>query len=144
MGILKDLISISIFVISLFVLYKTTDHIVALVTIIAVTIIFLIKHVRLNKYLKKEAQAAKISAFEKDEQLKCMLENMPILAFLKDTENNFIIGSSSFEEAINCPRGELSTYLMLWMKNPSNMHTKRMKKFFVHKNLLWLRGILHM
>ena len=82
MGILKDLISISIFVISLFVLYKTTDHIVALVTIIAVTIIFLIKHVRLNKYLKKEAQAAKISAFEKDEQLKCMLENMPILAFL--------------------------------------------------------------
>lgn len=109
MGILKDLISISIFVISLFVLYKTTDHNIALISVITITIIYLIKHVRLSKFLKKEAQSAKISAKEKDEQLKCMLENMPILAFLKDTENNFIIGSSSFEEAINCPRGELST-----------------------------------
>lgn len=109
MGILKDLIIISIFITSLLVLYKTTDHIVALVSVVAVTIIYLIKHVRLNQYLKKEAQAAKISAKEKEEQLKCMLENMPILAFLKDTQDNFVIGSSSFEEAINCPKGKLNT-----------------------------------
>ena len=49
MGILKDLISISIFVISLFVLYKTTDHIVALLTNIDVTIIFMIKNLIINK-----------------------------------------------------------------------------------------------
>ena len=39
MGILKDLISISIFVISLFVLYKTTDHNIALISVITITII---------------------------------------------------------------------------------------------------------
>ena len=57
MGILKDLISISIFVISLFVLYKTTDHNIALISVITITIIYLIKHVRLSKFLKRSSSS---------------------------------------------------------------------------------------
>lgn len=59
MGILKDLICISIFVISLFVLYTTTAHTAALITIVAVIIMYLFEHARLNKYLKKEVERQK-------------------------------------------------------------------------------------
>ena len=45
-------------------------------------------------YATKEAQ-------EKGEQLKCILENMPIYAYLKDINDKFIIGSSTFEQIIS-------------------------------------------
>lgn len=108
MSILKDLISISIFVISLYVLYVTTNHTAALFCVITVTIIYLVKHIRLNQFLRQEALSAKIKAKEKDEQLKCMFENMPIFAFLKDKKGHLVIGSAAFENAVGA-RGKLDT-----------------------------------
>lgn len=40
------------------------------------------------------------SARETSEQLHCMLNNMPMYAFMKDLDNKLIVGSSSFEEII--------------------------------------------
>lgn len=40
------------------------------------------------------------SARETSEQLHCMLDNMPMYAFMKDLDNKLIVGSSSFEEII--------------------------------------------
>lgn len=108
MSILKDLIIISIFVISLYVLYITTNHIVALLSVITITVIYLVKHIRLNLYLQKEALSAKINAKEKDEQLKCMMENMPIFAFLKDKSGRLVIGSAAFESVVGA-KGKLDT-----------------------------------
>ena len=40
------------------------------------------------------------SARETSEQLHCMLNNMPMYAFMKDLDNKLIVGSSSFEKII--------------------------------------------
>lgn len=48
----------------------------------------------------KESHATK-EAQEKGAQLKCILENMPVYAYLKDIHDKFIIGSSTFEQIIN-------------------------------------------
>lgn len=230
MSVLKDLISLNIFVLSLIVLYQTTDHLLALLIVIAITTVYIIKHFKLNNYLKKELQSqveifetlfnystdvilyldlnmniiacndtlsktfsipkeesighsvhyvlennikdeqrrikikknverniqraiktkqsvqfcekfyigsqdtgyfnilispafssnndirgtiiiarnitaehnAVMEAQEKEAQLKCLLENMPICAYMKDKDDHFVIGSSSFEKVINC------------------------------------------
>ena len=46
--------------------------------------------------------SAKLIAVEKEKQLKCILENMPLRAYLKDINDNFIVGSTSFGEVTNC------------------------------------------
>lgn len=48
-----------------------------------------------------EEYGAKINAVEKEKQLKCILENMPLCAYLKDKNDRFIVGSSSFEKFVD-------------------------------------------
>ena len=54
MGAIKDLISLILFVASLLVLYKTTNHLVSLLIIITIALYYVIKHFKLNNFLKKE------------------------------------------------------------------------------------------
>ena len=46
-------------------------------------------------------------ARENEEKLKCILENMPTCAFLKDEKGQFVVGSASFEKAINCTNDKM-------------------------------------
>ena len=41
-------------------------------------------------------------AKEKEKQLQCILENMPLCAYMKDKNDNFVVGSNSFEKMVNC------------------------------------------
>lgn len=45
---------------------------------------------------------AKLIAIEREKQLQCILENLPLRAYLKDKNDNFIVGSTSFGEITNC------------------------------------------
>lgn len=54
MSILKDLIILNIFVISLIVLFQTTNDVIALITVIISVSIFIFKHIKLNLVLKNE------------------------------------------------------------------------------------------
>ena len=50
----KDLIMLTIFMISLVVLFQTTNHVMALTTTMFIVIIYLIKDIRLKNSLKRE------------------------------------------------------------------------------------------
>lgn len=63
MGVVKDLAILCIFVFSLIVLYQTTDQLIALLSVIVTVSIYVIKHVKLNLFLKKELKN-KIHFFE--------------------------------------------------------------------------------
>lgn len=54
MGIIKDLISLTVFSVSLYVLYKTTDDILALICVLLIVLIYLLKHIKLQRYIKRE------------------------------------------------------------------------------------------
>ena len=118
MNTYKDLIGVVVFIISLLVLYKTTDFAIGLVAILLIFSIYIVKHISLNKYLRKEALEAKLSELDKTEQLECMFENMPIFAFLKDTDDNFVVGSSAFEKAMKLDRYSTDTLPMKELLEP--------------------------
>ena len=56
-------------------------------------------------FATKEAQ-------EKGAQLKCILENMPVYAYLKDINDKFIIGSSTFEQIINSTQNDVKQLVL--------------------------------
>lgn len=53
------------------------------------------------------------TAIEKEKQIKCILENIPICAFLKDKNDRFIAGSSSFERILDLQKDEKMRQLVL-------------------------------
>ena len=235
MGVMKDLIILCIFVVSLVVLYQATDQLIALLSVIVTVSIYVLKHIKLNIFLKKELinkvqffeallnsstdivvyqdknlkiiacneilckthsktkheilgndlqylfkenpknssvcnlmedkirevlktkksvkffatvyedvpnyynilisptldnkenvngtllvarnvtteyQASK-KVQEKEKQLKCILENIPISAFMKDRDDKFIVGSSSFEKILQLQKNEKMRQLVL-------------------------------
>ena len=63
MGVVKDLVILCIFVFSLLVLFQTTDQLIALLSVIVTVSIYVIKHVKLNIFLKKELKS-KVHFFE--------------------------------------------------------------------------------
>ena len=63
MGVVKDLVILCIFVFSLVVLCQTTDQLIALLSVIVTVSIYVIKHVKLNIFLKKELKS-KVHFFE--------------------------------------------------------------------------------
>ncbi len=60
----------------------------------------------------KEYKASK-NAQEKEKQLKCILENIPICAFLKGSDDRFIAGSSAFEKILKFQKNEEMRQLVL-------------------------------
>ena len=63
MAVIKDLIILCIFVVSLVVLYQTTDQLIALLSVIVTVSIYVIKHLKLNLFLNKELKS-KVQFFE--------------------------------------------------------------------------------
>lgn len=59
-----------------------------------------------------EYKASK-NAQEKEKQLKCILENIPIGAFMKGRDDHFIVGSSSFEKILKLQKNEKKRQLVL-------------------------------
>ena len=63
MGVMKDLIILCIFVVSLVVSYQTTDQLIALLSVIVTVSIYVLKYIKLNIFLKKEL-SNKVQFFE--------------------------------------------------------------------------------
>ena len=63
MAVVKDLIILCIFVVSLVVLYQATDQLIALLSVIVTVSIYVIKHIKLNLFLNKELKN-KVQFFE--------------------------------------------------------------------------------
>ena len=63
MAVLKDLIILCIFVVSLVILYQTTDQLIALVAVILIVSMYVVKHIKLSTFLDKELKK-KIQFFE--------------------------------------------------------------------------------
>lgn len=62
-NIIKDLIGLNVFIFSLLILYQTTNHLIALITVIALSIFYIIKHFKLNNFIKNELKG-QIKIFE--------------------------------------------------------------------------------
>ena len=65
MNAFKDLISLILFVISLLILYKTTNHTLSLLIIITIAISYIIKHYTLNNFLKKATNCKTLVIYTK-------------------------------------------------------------------------------
>lgn len=53
-NIIKDLIGLNIFIFSLLILYQTTNHLIALITVILLSLFYIVKHFKLNHFIKNE------------------------------------------------------------------------------------------
>ena len=54
MNIIKDLINLTLLSFLLYVLYKTTDDILALLCVITILVCYIFKHLKLQSYIKRE------------------------------------------------------------------------------------------
>ena len=84
---MKNLVKILILITTLSIIYFTENHFIALTMAMLIVVFF----------WKKNKQDVE----EQKEQLQCILEHLPICAFMKNRKDEFIIGSSAFEKVIN-------------------------------------------
>ena len=115
MNVLKDLIILNVFVISLIVLFQTTNDVVALITLIITVSIFILKHVKLNMISKSEL-SNKLKFFE------ALLNSSTDVILYQDTNLNIIACNQILCNVHNKTREEIlgKDLKYLFKDNPKN------------------------
>ena len=115
MNVLKDLIILNVFVISLIVLIQTTNDVVALITLIISVSIFILKHIKLNMVLKSKL-SNKLKFFE------ALLNSSTDVILYQDTNLNIIACNQILCNVHNKTREEIlgKDLKYLFKDNPKN------------------------
>ena len=96
----KDLIMLTIFMISLVVLFQTTNHVMALTTTMFIVIIYLIKDIRLKNSLKRELKN-QIDIFD------TMFNSSSDIIIFQDAEMNIVACNNSLSKILGIPKKQI-------------------------------------
>lgn len=123
MNIMKDLILVNIFVISLLVLFQTENHIMALFCVVAIMGIYMIKHIRHNVLLKKEFNT-QILFFEK------LFNSSTDIIIYQDANSNIITCNDTLCKAMGKNKEEIigNSLCNLFLDFPNGVELSEMFK----------------
>lgn len=100
MKAIKDLISLNIFVISLVILYKTTDHLLALLIVITIVVLYMIKQLKLNNYVKR-VLTSQVNILD------TLFNSSSDIIIYQDLNNKIIACNNALCESLNIPKEEI-------------------------------------